>query len=58
MPSRKQHTENRRTGRSLCGREMPRDHREWSDLESCQACANAAERQDRQDMERALAAAR
>jgi hypothetical protein len=41
----KQHTEDRDTGKSLCGREMPADHDAWDpDRESCQACADVAER--------------
>jgi len=43
--ARKQHTENPTTGRALCGRELTSDNHGYScQLESCQACADAAER--------------
>ncbi len=43
--NRKQHTESTSTGRALCGRELTEENHGYRcQLETCQACANAAER--------------
>jgi len=42
--NKKSHTEDRtRAGKTLCGREMPRAHDEWSAAASCEGCARVAE---------------
>lgn len=41
----KTHTENRRTGRALCGAQLTGSNHGWnSNGETCQKCANASER--------------
>jgi hypothetical protein len=55
LSGRKQHTENPTMGRALCGRELTESNHGYAcQLETCQACANAAERAHERYVTRSL----